>query len=386
MRYLTICMVALLCMVMVMTGCGEKASGPETAAAKEGVKKGKMEGTVNWQAKADEFLKNYLDKYAKIEYKQNISYWNAANSGKKEDFDASAAARLELRELLSDKKSYQTILDLLVHKEHLEPITQRALSIAELAFKGNQLPPEMLKKLVDSETAIEEAFNTFRGEIDGKKYTNNDLLEMLKKETDSAKRQKIWDAMKQVGNVVGPKLVALAKVRNEAAKLLNYSDFWDMRIRLQEHEPENIVSIFADLEKMTTETFKKMKGEMDGELAKRFKVKPEEMMPWHYDNPFFQAAPPSDKIDLDEFYKDKKKEDIIVIAQKFLSDIGLDTESIVKNSDRRHTEIQRPQILRRILQNQNLQTRHDLPLARIRPKSHRRNPDTQILCRRIEVS
>ena len=40
-------------------------------------------------------------------------------------------------------------------------------------------------------------------------------------------------------------------------------------------------------------------------------------MPWHYDNPFFQAAPPSEKVDLDEFYKDKTKEDIVTIAEQF---------------------------------------------------------------------
>ena len=46
-------------------------------------------------------------------------------------------------------------------------------------------------------------------------------------------------------------------------------------------------------------------------------------MPWHYDNPFFQAAPPSDAVDLDEFYEKKAKEDIVEIAREFYADIGL---------------------------------------------------------------
>ncbi|GAH37017.1 unnamed protein product, partial [marine sediment metagenome] len=68
-------------------------------------------------------------------------------------------------------------------------------------------------------------------------------------------------------------------------------------------------------------------------LAKRFGIKPGEMMPWHYDNPFFQAAPPSDKVDLDEFYKDKAKEDIAELARKFFADIGLPIEDILAKSD-----------------------------------------------------
>jgi peptidyl-dipeptidase A len=136
-----------------------------------------------------------------------------------------------------------------------------------------------------------------------------------------------------VGEAVAPKLIKLAKVRNQAAQQLGYKDYWEMQIRLQEHNPEEIVSIFAELEKTTDEPFKKMKAKMDSELAARFKIKPEEMMPWHYDNPFFQAAPPSDKIDLDEFYQKKKKEEIIKIAKKFYSDIGLPIDDIVEKSD-----------------------------------------------------
>jgi len=72
---------------------------------------------------------------------------------------------------------------------------------------------------------------------------------------------------------------------------------------------------------------------MDAELAARFKIKPEEMMPWNYDSPFFQAPSPSPKLDLDEFYKGKTKEDIIEIAKKFYNDVDLPIDDIVKNSD-----------------------------------------------------
>ena len=125
----------------------------------------------------------------------------------------------------------------------------------------------------------------------------------------------------------------MAKVRNEAARRLGYANFWDMQIRLQEHDPEQLLAIFAELDRLTAEPFAKMKRDMDGELARRFKVEPEAIMPWHYDNPFFQAAPPSERVDLDEFYKDKKKEDIVAMAEKFYSDIGLPIDEIVARSD-----------------------------------------------------
>ena len=44
------------------------------------------------QAEAKEFLHTYLQGFAKLEKKQTLAYWVAANSGKKEDFDAFAEA------------------------------------------------------------------------------------------------------------------------------------------------------------------------------------------------------------------------------------------------------------------------------------------------------
>jgi len=205
--------------------------------------------------------------------------------------------------------------------------------VARLAFGANQLPPEMLKEMVKRSSEIAQIFNTYRATLDGQRYTNNDLLEMLGKENDTQKRRAIWEALKQVGGQVAPKLVELARLRNEAAGKLGYANYWEMKIKLQEYEPEQLLAIFAELEKLTNEPFRRMKTELDAELARRFKVQPEEIGPWHYDNPFFQAAPPSEEINLDEFYETKKKEEIVEIARVFFADIGLPIESILARSD-----------------------------------------------------
>lgn len=288
---------------------------------------------MTWQTNADKFLKDYLSDFAEIELKRNTHEWNAENSGKTEDFNAFAAADLEFKQLHSDNQRYKQLTKLLTHKDQLTPLTTRSLTVAELEFKENQLPEELLEKLTTMETEIKQIFNAFRSTLDEKEYTNNDLLDMLKTETQSPKRKKIWEALKQVGNAVAPKLITLAKTRNDAAEKLGFKNFWDMRIQLQEHNPDELMSIFTQLETSTNEPFKQMKTKMDAELAQRFNIDTEEMRPWHYDNPFFQAAPPSDKIDLDEFYKDKRKEDIIRIAQTFFNSIGLPTEEIVARSD-----------------------------------------------------
>jgi len=296
------------------------------------------------QELATTFGKAYLDELAKAENTSALAYWTAANSGKAEDFDAAAKADLALKMLHSDAKRYQEIVKLLEAKDRLAPASVRSLELALLAFKGNQLPEATLKAMADAQADIEKTFNTFRAELPGapakkgaaaevKKLTNNDLLDILAKEKDSKKRQAAWEASKAVGAQVAEKIVALAKIRNQAAKSLGFEDFWDMQVRLQEHDPKQVLAIFDELEKLTDQPFADMKKKLDGEVAKRFKVKPDQVMPWHYTNPFFQDAPPMEKVDLDDFFKAKKPEEIATIAQKFYSDIGLDAAPIAARSD-----------------------------------------------------
>jgi peptidyl-dipeptidase A len=313
--------------------CGKAAVQGSKAQGSNAVSRAAEQKENRMKAEAEAFLKQYQRQFAELEQKMNLASWTAANSGKKADFDAYAAADLALRKFHSDPAAYRRIQGFMKVKDQLRPLDARALRVAELAYKGNQLPLEMLDGMVKLSAEIEQIFKTFRAELDGRRLSNNDLLEMLGKENDSDKRKAIWEALKQVGTAVGPKLIELAKLRNQAAAKLGYRNYWEMRIRLQEHDPDQLLAIFAELKRLTDGPFEKMKEKLDRELSSRFKVEPGEMMPWHYDNPFFQAAPPSEKVDLDEFYEKKKKEDIVAIAETFYADIGLPIQEIVARSD-----------------------------------------------------
>jgi len=329
----TFLIVAVVALVAAVVAWGQ-LGGPTQAGQRPKAEKGNAaKEKPDVEAKVKAFLDKYQKQYAALELKATLASWKAENTGKTGDFEATAAADLALRQLHSDPKRYKKIQALLKAADRLDPIDARSLEVALLAFKSNQLPPEMLKEMVRRSSEIARIFNVYRAALDGRPYTNNDLLERLGKENDTAKRRAIWEALKQVGGQVAPKLVELAKLRNRAAKELGYDNYWDMKVRLQEYEPEQLLAIFAELEEMTNEPFKKMKRELDAELARRFEVKPEEIGPWHYDNPFFQAAPPSEEIDLDEFYETKKKEEIVQIARTFYTDIGLPIESILARSD-----------------------------------------------------
>ncbi len=327
-------LLSIILAIVVLVGftsfCGKGDKSKGTNAADQ-----KMEPEVDMalQKQAETFLEKYLADFEKAYVARATTGWVAANSGKNEDFNAAAKAELEYNQLHSDPQRFAEIEKFIAQKDKLKPLTARSLQVAWLGFKGNQLPTDLLEKMANMSAEIQQIFTNFRGKIDGKTYNDNALIDLMKNETKSAKRQKIWEAQKQVGEAVAAKLIALAKVRNESAVKLGFKNYWDMQIRLQEHDPEQLMAIFDDVEKKTNEPFKAMKAKMDAEIAAKLKVKPEELMPWHYEDPFFQKVPPSDKVDLDEFYQNKKKEEIVEIARKFYSDIDLPIDDIIAASD-----------------------------------------------------
>lgn len=321
---------------LVMTSCPRQEISPkDPSSSKPAEEKEDQEKSMKEkvQKQADSFLADYFEKAALLETKQASYYWKAANSGKKEDFAAYEKAELALKKLQSDSASFATIKSLLEKKEFLEPLTIRSLEVAYLDFKGNQLPEEMLAELVKESTEIGRIFSTFRGKLDGKEVSDNELQKILREENNSGRRSKIWSSLKQIGDAVGPQLVNLAKLRNKAAQKLGYKNFWEMRILLQEYDPEQIMDLFKELDDLTRKPFEKMKARMDKDLARRFRVPVSKLMPWHYDNPFFQAPPPSPDVDLDVFFKDKTEKEIVELSRKFFADISLPVEDILKRSD-----------------------------------------------------
>ena len=292
-----------------------------------------MEGQMSPKQQAETFLEQYLAEYENLDVAEMKAHWQAAITGTQEAYDTLSAAQLAVKKLHSDTERYQKIAALLENKETLPPLTRRSLEVAYLEFKANQLPLDLLEKMVNMSSDIQRVFNNFRGKIGKKQFSNNELLDMLATERKSRKRQEIWEALKQVGAKVGPKIVALAAVRNQAAGELGYQNYWEMNVKLQEYEPEQLMKIFEDLEALTDKPFKEMKEELDREISRKLKIRRKDMKPWHYDNPFFQSPPPAEKIDLDVYFKNRKSEDVVTIAGEFFADIGMPIDKIVKNSD-----------------------------------------------------
>ena len=269
------------------------------------------------------FIENHVEKIRPMEKELNLAYWDAATSGKPEDYDKVSTLTLQLRRVYSDPCNFDFLKEAKESGQIKKPILARQLDVLYYAYLENQIEPELLRQIVELNTEIEKDFSTFRGTIDGVKVTDNQIKEILKTETDSAEREKAWLASKQVGAEVAESIIRLVKLRNQAARKLGFNNYHTLSLITAEQNVEELDEIFNELYELTNKPFAKLKTELDAILADNYGIDTEELMPWHYHDPFFQETPLV--YDLDK--------DIKELATKFYAGIGLPVESILANSD-----------------------------------------------------
>ena len=285
---------------------------------------------VSKEEQLQRFIAGHLEEIKPLEKEINLAYWKAANTGDQNDYDKVSKLEFKIRRIYSNPEEFAFLKGIKQSGQVKDAELLRQLDKLYNAYLENQIKPELLKRIVDLGTKIEKNFSTFRGTIDGQKVTTNEIKEILKTEKDLIKRQKAWLASKQVGPVVAANLVELVKLRNQAARDVGFENYHTLSLTIAEQNVKELDEIFNKLYELTNEPFAKLKAELDRILAAKYGVAIDELMPWHYHDPFFQESPLVYDLDLDAYYKDK---DVKELAVKFYAGLGLPVEPILEHSD-----------------------------------------------------
>jgi len=279
-------------------------------------------------------LRAFIDMHLKIIEPKlkalNLASWNASATGEKKFYDEQAAVELEVRTIYSNKQEFEQLKKWKDAGNIKDTLLQRQLIVIYNNYLTNQNDTTLMRKIVEKAAAVQNKFNVFRPTIDGKEVSDNDIENILKTEKNSAKRQKAWEASKEVGKAVAANVIELVKLRNEAARQLGFRNYYEMSLIANEQSVDEVVSIFNELKVLTDEPYKKLKSEIDEKLAKKYGIKPAQMMPWHYQDRFFQEAPQIGTVDIDKYFKGKKIDELV---STYYKNIGLPVENILKNSD-----------------------------------------------------
>ncbi|TCS96675.1 peptidyl-dipeptidase A [Hazenella coriacea] len=277
----------------------------------------------------ESFLQQENKKLDQLLTAWNHAVWMVNTTGEKEWQVKEAQAEATYREYCADKDRFSMIQQLL---KEVQPgsLEERQLQRLVQEAVENQLPKQLLGEMVQLSSKLSNIFNTFRGSVDGKKVTENEVRHTLIHSDDTIERKKVWEASKQIGNEVQPDLLRLVRLRNQAAKSLGYEDHHQMMFQLQELDRDEVFRIFQELKELTDEPFRKVKDTIDQELSTRFQIDIEELRPWHYMDPFFQEAPSIEGADLSPFIQQYSVEKCT--AETFQS-LGMEIKDLLARSD-----------------------------------------------------
>jgi peptidyl-dipeptidase A len=278
----------------------------------------------------DKFIAAHVKKVEPLTTQANLTYWDASTTGRPEDYEKLSRLQLGISRIYSNHKEYAFLKTIKESGQVRDARLTRQLDKLYYAYLRNQIEPELLEKLVDLDTKIQEKYNTFRGTIEGKKVTMSDIYTIMTTEKNTPRRESAWRASKQVGDAIVDDLIRLVKLRNEAARKVGFDNYHTMSIVTGEQNVEELDRIFDQLCELTNKPFARMKEELDRILADSYGIATEDLMPWHYHDPFFQRTPLVYELDLDIYYT---KHDVKELAEKYYADVGLPVDDILARSD-----------------------------------------------------
>jgi peptidyl-dipeptidase A len=282
------------------------------------------------EAEAAAFALELQARAAPLQTEANLAWWEAATGGGEAALERSAWARSEYRALFSDAEAARRVREWLGSDVVRDPLLRRQLQVLDYEFTPNQLPRETIDDLVARTAGLERTFYGFRAEIGGERVSNNRIVDILEKETDSAVRRQAWSASKQIGAQVADPLRELVRRRNAAARSLGFPDAYVMDLQVQEISEARLFGLMDEFRALTDEPFRALRAEQDHEMAARFAVAIDELGPWHWEDPFGQEAPAARGMDLDGYFAGH---DAVTVAAGFFDGIGLPVDQVLERSD-----------------------------------------------------
>lgn len=277
-----------------------------------------------------DFLNSFYSRIEELSTKANLKYFEASISGLEKDYNESADLQLEISKIYADKNLFKQLKEFKDSKEITDTVLKRELELLYNDFAGNQFNENLHKEIIELSTKIEKEFSTFRADVDGKKITDNEIDEILDNSTDSEELKSVWEESKKIGKIVAADVINLVKLRNKGARDLGFNNYHEMSLLLSEQNTETLDEVFDELDVLISESFTKLKDEIDSYLSTKYGINKNELMPWHYEDKFFQQGPKIYNLEIDEYFVGKN---LVQITKDYFNGINLNIDDLIENSD-----------------------------------------------------
>lgn len=312
------------------------------------------QGCLDQGKQAEAIFRHYLNQKAGMirnhSKESSLALWNVWISGKESDykklinieldFNKSNRANAEsfipdhfttiTRNVFTDEEDF----DLLKKLKHSGLITDsllsRQLTYLYHLFVGSQIGSDKYKKLLENQLKLSNSFGSLKYNIDNKIYNAKQLDSLKESSKDNQLVRKITKAYQQGAQKMAPDIIRLVKNRNEIAITLGLPDYYHVQFESKDISPEKVKALIDEIELMTRGPYLDAKRVIDKKLAKRFRIKEEELRPWHYNDVNQSYLPLKFTSTLDSLLRSAEA---VKRAAGFFDGIGLNIQSVIDKSE-----------------------------------------------------
>ena len=236
---------------------------------------------------AQKFLDAYTKQYVELYKASQLAQWKSNTEIRQGDSTNRIAAEKADEAMAAFTGSAQNIESakkFLDNKESLTPIQQKQLEAVLYAAANNpQTIADVVKARIKAENEQTQKLYGFQYMLDGRKVTTNDLDDLLKKETDPARRQAVWEASKMVGPTLKSGLINLRDLRNKTVQALGYHDFFTYQVSDYGLKTDEMMSLMDGLIRDLWPLYRELHTWMRYEMAKKYGATAvPDMLPAHW--------------------------------------------------------------------------------------------------------
>ncbi len=279
---------------------------------------------------------DYVKSLKPLEKEMRLAGWESSVTGSDKAYARKEKAVTALARLNSDRDLFKKLVELKKAGSVRDPLLARQLDVMYRTMLSGQADEKLQKQIIALENKVSKVFTTHRSVVSGEELTENDVLDILRKTTNSAEAKDAWLGYMEVGRKVESGLRELVTLRNRLAKEAGFDNYYLLKLAEQELDPGELDALFDELDRLTRSSYEKLKKEIDLKIAMRFQVPVTELKPWHFGDLFFQGAPETGgsgsagQVNLDDLFRSV---DMVAVSKKYFAGMGLDCSDILARSD-----------------------------------------------------
>jgi peptidyl-dipeptidase A len=279
---------------------------------------------------AQEFLQSYDAQLLALYATTSEAQWLANTDISAEHDSISAAAEKTFSKFVGSREVIEKARALLAKQDELDSI--QVLQLKKIWLAAARYPgtiPDVVDKLIDAgtkQTSLLYGFDYSIPQKDGsrKKVSTNEIDNILIESKDANERRAAWEASKEVGKTLKSGLIELQQLRNQVAREMGYSSFFDLQVADYGMKTPEMMSLMDQLLIDLRPLYAQLHTWARYELARRYKQPVPDQLPAHWlPNRWGQNWPGIvQAVNLDELFKDKEPEWIVKQAERFYISIG----------------------------------------------------------------